>query len=84
MIDDMMDDLEFEREISKLNGRQLLEFIARESYHTRKTCRAHEARLATLEKERGLGTKVIAAIGAAIGGAVAGATFGIIKLTGGD
>jgi hypothetical protein len=84
MLDDITDDLEFEQQLAEMRGRDLLLFTARQVYHANKRCRLHEERLTALEKERGLGTKVIAAIGAAVGGAVAGATFGIIKLTGGD
>ena len=80
MLDDITDDLEFERQLAELRGRDLLLFTARQMYQANKRCARHEARLIKLEKERGLGAKVIAAIGAGVGGAVAGITFGIIKL----
>jgi hypothetical protein len=80
MLDDITDDLEFERQLAEMRGRDLLLFTARQVYQANKRNLLHEARLAALEKERRLGPRVVAAIGGAVGGVVAGLTFGIIKL----
>ena len=78
--DPMRDDLEFESQITDLGDRQLMEFIARQSYATNRRCKLHELRIATLEKQRGPSAKFIAAVGAAVGGTISGIVYGMIVL----
>lgn len=76
----MINDLEFEQQISEMHDHDLLVFMARHCHQTDRRCTMHEQRLSKLEKERGLGPKIIAGIGAAVGGAVAGIIYGVISL----
>ena len=80
MSDEMLDDLEFEDKVRGLEDRELMEFIARQTFSMTRTCGRHAKRLETLELQRGPGARMIAGIGAAVGGTIAGLIYGLVAI----
>ena len=68
--DEMLDDLEFERQIGKLSDRGLQEFTARQVYETRKIVYSNTGRIDNLESNRRKTYAVTGGIGSMIGAAV--------------
>jgi hypothetical protein len=80
----MLDDLEFDRQIAVKPNRDLMEFIARQTYDISKTCGSLDKRLCALENQPGPSAKFIAGIGAAVGGTISGIVYGLIVLIRGE
>ena len=68
-------ELEFERNISALPDRELLEFVARQNYETCIRCEKHNTRITALENE----SKKISGITGGIAGTFTAVIIGVIN-----
>jgi hypothetical protein len=68
-------ELEFEKRISGMPDRTLLEFVARQNWETCIRCEAHDKRIKSLET----GSKSISGITGGITGAITGIIIGVIN-----
>ena len=68
-------ELDFEKLISGMKDRDLLEFVARQNYETSLRCPRHDSRIAALENQN----KKISGIVGGITGAITGIIIGIIN-----
>ncbi len=68
-------ELEFERNISALPDRELLEFVARQNYETCIRCEKHNARIVALENQ----SKKISGIAGGIAGLISAIVVGVIN-----
>lgn len=68
-------ELDFEKRISEMPDRQLLEFVARQAFDTNSRCTNHTSRLITLES----GDKRQSGIVGGISGAITGVIIGVIN-----
>ena len=68
-------ELEFEKRISGMPDRQLLEFVARQNWETCFRCEQHDGRIKTLEG----GSKSISSMAGGISGTITGIIIGIIN-----
>ncbi len=71
----IIQELEFEKRISGMPDRQLLEFVARQNWETCLRCESHDTRIKILET----GSKSISGIMGGISGAITGIIIGIIN-----
>ena len=70
----MLNELDFEKKISTLPDRALLEFLARQNYETTQRCCNHSKRITTLES----GAKKQSGIAGGIAGTITSIIVGII------
>ena len=70
MSDGMINDLDFEKRISELDDRGLLEFTARQVFGVRKTVTSNTSRIISLESKSKKILAIIGGIGSIIGAAV--------------
>ena len=75
MSNDINQELDFEKRISGMQDRQLLEFVARQNYETCIRCEQHNQRIATLEN----GNRRISGIAGGITGTITGIVVGIVS-----
>lgn len=68
-------ELEFERSISNMPDRTLLEFVARQNYETCIRCEKHNVRIIALENQ----SKKISGITGGIAGTITAVLIGIIN-----
>ena len=71
----VLNNLEFEKSISNLKDRELLEFVARQNYETCIRCEKHNTRIIALENQ----SKKISGIFGGIAGLIAAIVVGIIN-----
>ena len=71
----VINELDFERRISSMGDRDLLEFVARQNYETSIRCEKHNSRITALENQ----SKKISGIFGGIAGLIAAIVIGIIN-----
>ena len=71
----VLNDLEFERIISGMGDRDLLEFVARQNYETCIRCDSHNKRIISLENDN----RKISGITGGISGTITGVIIGVIS-----
>ena len=75
MPNEINSELEFEKRISGMADRQLLEFVARQNYETCIRCEQHDTRITSLETDN----KKISGIAGGISGTITGVIVGLIS-----
>lgn len=73
---DMINQLEFEKQISTMSDRALMEFTARQTYSTCEIQRTHEKRLSALESVN----KKQLSIGTGVGAVITGVVYVLLEL----
>jgi hypothetical protein len=68
-------ELEFEKQITEMGDRDLLEFVARQNYETCIRCEKHNSRIVALENQ----SRKISGISGGIAGTITGVVVGIIN-----
>ncbi len=68
-------ELDFEKNISSMKDRDLLEFVARQNYETCIRCESHNKRITSLENQN----KKISGIAGGISGTITGIIIGVIS-----
>ncbi len=68
----ILSDLDFEKHISELSDRGLIEFVARQQYDMAKLCPIHDKDIKSLQNKNNKMLGAVGGIGALIGGAITG------------
>ncbi len=71
----VLNDLDFEKRISGMGDRGLLEFVARQNYETCSRCEKHDKRITSLENQN----RKISGIFGGIAGLISAVVIGIIN-----
>ncbi len=75
MPNEMLNELDFQNHLKDMGDRDLLEFVARQTYETNLRCPKHDQRITDLEVK----TKGISALSGAISGGFISAIIAIIE-----
>ena len=74
MPSDILNDLDFERRIGEMQDRQLLEFVARQTFEITGKCRGYDKSIASLES----GDRKASSIMGGISGTITAVVIGVI------